>query len=334
METCRILLRADTGASVGLGHFSRCCALAASLRRRFDCFLISRNHEGRPLSPLQHSMLKDAGAGFIEVKGDTQEEFDAAFLGIVAQDDIVVLDNYYFSTDYQRKVRERAGALVALDDLHARHFVADAVITVSPLRREDFSLEPYSRFLGGVDYAFLRAPFLDTPRRERIAGAPKRAAVAMGGADPYRLSGRIVSLLEEIIPGVECDIIAGPTVDLSELSGSRHHIWREVGAEQIVGIFDSADIAVLPASTVCVEAFSRGLPVAAGYYADNQLDFYRGGVSAGWFAPLDDLRDSEYELRGRIRAALSDDRKAPDFDFAARRREVTDLFEELRGLCG
>ena len=314
----RVLLRADAGSRIGFGHFVRTVALASYLADDFDCLVYSQNPDGSGMSQAQLAMIAEATA--TPLQGD--------FAEALAPGDIAVLDNYFFTTEYQREVRSRCRALVCIDDMHDRHFVADVVMTVCPLIRADFSLEPYTRFYGGVEWTFLRAPFL-APLPERTPGPVKRIVTAMGGADPFHLTDRIIGIIRDINAATAIDVIAGPSVRVNESAGDVK-VWRNVDAKTIVGILDRADLGVFPSSTVCIEAFARRLPVAAGWYVDNQHDFYRHGESEGWFTPLGSLLDSDEKIRERLAKAIQGGApQPPAFDFAARREDIINIFKNL-----
>lgn len=326
----RVVLRADAGSSIGFGHFVRTTALAAYLRDDFECVVATRNPDtGRP-TPYQLSLIEEADALPSDLTGREREEFDAAFLDDLMPDDIVVLDNYYYPAEYQSEIRTRCRALVCIDDVHDRHFVSDVVMTFCPLDREDFSMEDYTRFYGGIKWSFLRQPFL-APARQRPSGTIRRIAMAMGGADPFGLTDRYIALLRRIAPDVVLDVLAGQTVRVSYQQDQRLHIWRQADAKTIAEIFDNADLGIFPASTVCVEAFSRRLPIAAGHYVDNQEEFYAYGVEHGWFAPLGCMLDDDAQIERRLAPILSADMPAPasDFDFRRSRREIINIFKSL-----
>ncbi|MDE6007040.1 MAG: pseudaminic acid biosynthesis protein PseG [Muribaculaceae bacterium] len=332
-ELPRVMLRADAGSSIGFGHFVRTSALAAYLRNDFRCVIASFNPDGL-ISDYQKNLVKDSGAEFLPLTAADIDTADAIFLNAIEKSDIVVLDNYYFSTSYQHSVREKAHALVCIDDVHDRHFVADAVMTFCPLSRSDFSLEPYTRFYGGMEWSFLREPFLQ-PRIARKANEIKkqpRVVMAIGGADPYRLTDRMIGLVTGVIPDVNLDVIAGPTVETCTPESDKLHIWRRMDANGMASIFDKADWGIFPASTVCVEAFSRGLPVAAGFYVDNQKEIYSYGVREGWFAPLGYLLDSPEQIALRLENAMESPalNKSPDFDFLARKKDIVEVFKSLQ----
>lgn len=326
----RVVLRADAGSSIGFGHFVRTVALAAYLKDDFDCVVVTRNPDlGHP-SDHQRMLASENGLHLAEIAGKEREEFDPLFLAMLRKDDIVVLDNYYYLTGWQREVRSRCRALVCIDDMHDRHFPADVVMTFCPLRREDFSLDAGTRFFGGPEWSFLRSPFLTPCRRQKAAMPPKRVAIAMGGADPFRLTGKIVRIIRGINPLIELEVLAGSTVKIDFEPDSRLRVHRQAGAGEIAAMFDSCDLGIFPASTVCMEAFARHLPVAAGHYVDNQEELYTYGVEHGWIAPLGCLLDDAADLEPRLRNILSSPpAPAPDFDFPAYREKITDIFRSL-----
>lgn len=305
-----VVIRADADSRTGYGHFVRSSALAAILRNHFRVDMVSFNAD-------------TAACG--------KEEFDKDFLGMLAPGDIAVLDNYYHTTAYQNAVRSRCGSLVLIDDMHLHHTPADVVLTFCPLRREDFSLEPYARFYGGIDRAFLREPFLEPiPVRER-PWPPRRVMLAMGGADPFLLTGKTARSVRAVWPEAIIDIVAGKNVADSEFSGNKGIcIHRDLDAAAMVRLLDNADLAVLPASTVCVEAFARHTPVAGGYFIDNQKSFCDHCERMRLFTPLGCLLDPEEEMTRRFQAiAASGVVPAPDIDFTSRRKEIIEIFKNL-----
>lgn len=343
-----VILRADAGSSIGFGHFVRTCALAAYLRNDFSCYIATRNPDTEELSDYQLSMILEAGAQPLLVKGCLREVYDSNFIATciaqTAKDSakpIIVLDNYYYSTQYQSKVREVSQALICIDDMHNRHFVADAVMTFCPLSRLDFSLEPYTKFYGGIEWSLLRAPFLrpliaDRTQSVSVAKSEQSKAIssialAMGGADPFRLTDKMIDIIREIDASIQIDVIAGQTVVVESEIDKNVRINRNVNAEKIADIFDYADLGIFPASTVCVEAFARRLPIAAGHYVDNQEEFYRYGVKADWFAPLGCFLDSKQQLKERLEKIICNNALpvAPEFDFRRRRKDIIDLFKQF-----
>ena len=329
----RVVLRADAGSRIGMGHFVRTCALAAYLADEFDCVVASRNPDLGHMTGHQLSMIAEANARPAPLTGGERDEFDRDFLDYIQKDDIVVLDNYYYPTLYQTETRGRCAALVCIDDVHDRHFTADAVLTFCPLSRADFSLEDYTLFRGGMEWAFLRKPFL-APVKKRVSkssdSGPLRIATAMGGADPFGLTDKIVSIIIRLAPQARIDVIAGSSVKAECGSWPNVTVHREADAATIAAIFDRADAGIFPASTVCVEALSRMLPIIAGWYVDNQKEIYADGVSRGWFAPIGNMLDDTDEIEMRLRRALGNLPTPPEMDFAVQCERIRDIFRNFR----
>lgn len=332
----RVVLRADYGKETGYGHFFRTLALAGYLKDEFKCCFSTFNHDtGGILPDADLKVILKQAALFMNWEYSSFEEFNEGFIRCLLPNDIVVLDNYYFSTTFQKRVKEKGCRLVCVDDMHDRRMECDLLITPSPLVKEQFDLEDKAEFRGGIEWAFLREPFLKESglNRERHIYPPSRIILTMGGSDAFNLTDKMVRAVREAVPQAAIDVVCGASVTIShELAGtSGITAHRRLSAEEMAALFDNADLAVLPASTVCIEAFSRHLPVIAGYCVDNQMDFYSSGKAKGWFAPLESLRDDEEAMARRMKEIL--DHKAipspPYINFSAQKKKIIRLFHNL-----
>lgn len=331
MSTQKVIFRADAGKAIGFGHFVRSLALAEYLRDYYNCFFCSFNPTDLQLSEYQLREISKT-CKHLDIKATSFEEFNTKFLELLKGDEIVVLDNYYFNTDYQNKIKKCGCKLVCIDDIHDRHFVADAVITGCPIDKSLFSLENYTMFCSGIKHSFLRRPFLDASIYENRHPRPiKNVAIAIGGSDPYGLTNKILHIFEKLCPHLTISVIAGDTVNIDPKFVNKTNIYQRVGAEEIVNIFSNADLGVFSASTICVEALACSLPVAAGWYVDNQKEFYEYGVKHRLFMPLGNFLDPEESLIDRIESAIRSDKitKTDHIDFAEGKRDIINLFKQL-----
>ena len=103
----RVVLRADAARSIGFGHFVRTMALAAYLSRDFDCRVASFNPDLLRISDYQLGLIAEASATPLHLEAADRDAYDAAFVESLDPEDIVVLDNYYYTTAYQQHVRSR-----------------------------------------------------------------------------------------------------------------------------------------------------------------------------------------------------------------------------------
>lgn len=62
---------------------------------------------------------------YLPLEGNDKIQYDKSFLSSLNFDDIVVLDNYFFDTDFQKAIKLKGCKLVCIDDIHTRHFYCD-----------------------------------------------------------------------------------------------------------------------------------------------------------------------------------------------------------------
>ena len=116
----KIYFRADAGATIGYGHFVRTLALADMLKDDFECVFVTQNP-----SDYQRAEV-DKVCQLVAVPA-SDEKFPA-FLEMLEGNEIVVLDNYFYDTEYQRAIKDKGCRLVCIDDRKHQHFYADVII--------------------------------------------------------------------------------------------------------------------------------------------------------------------------------------------------------------
>lgn len=327
----RVVFRADASKTTGYGHFVRCLALAGYLKDDFRCEFASFNQDD-PWGEMTDYQLGELVKVCtpLAIVGHSREEFDGNFMEDVREGDIVVLDNYYYDTIYQQALIDKGCKLVCIDDMHKHHMVCDLLLTPCPLTREDFSLEPYTRFAGGVEWAFLRDPFLSPVRIRNIQSEIKRVVLTMGGSDAFNLTDKMTEVTKSVLPAAVIDVICGEGVRLGTKGEPNVNFHHRLSAEEMVALFDKADVGIFSASTVCIEAFSRSLPVIAGYYVDNQEEFYNYGVRHKYFSGLGCLLDEGAVIAERLRLIIKSNRPVPMVvDFKSQKEKIIELFKAL-----
>ena len=271
----KVYIRADGNSEIGLGHVIRSLALAEMLKDDFNCIFVTRF-----LTDYIHSEALKVCDDIIKLP-ESDDHFDA-FLSILSSNDIVVLDNYFFDTDYQKSIKSKGCKLVCIDDMHDKHFVADVVINHSGgLKREYYSVSPNTCLFLGTDYALLRHEFLD--RNEKNAGSS--LLVCMGGADKENKTLQILKLLEDKQFSHQCYVVVGDAYqyqqDLIEFQQSSQLnivILKNLSAQKMADIMSECRYAICPPSTISFEYLSKkGGELYLINIADNQkyiYDFY------------------------------------------------------------
>lgn len=177
------------------------------------------------------------------------------FLSILDGSEIVVLDNYFFTEEYISELRHKGCKVVRIQDFFEEKSSADAI--VFPCR------DPRR--------ALLRQPFFSG-----VKPAGKKAGrwiIAIGGTDPLGLSEHFKQEMEQ--RGIDAIVLGGGK-----------------NAAEVAELLRSAEGVVCSASSVCYEALACGCKVCAGWYVDNQQDFYRLLCDRGLILPLGDLRSA------------------------------------------
>jgi len=202
----KVLLHADGGVNIGLGHASRCSALWAALSRAGH----TANVLVEPSSGL---------AGYLSRLGVPCIEAHADPISVRAQADrmnadLLIVDSYRWSAMDFSAVRHRDRPIVAFDDEPSRQLPVDAIINGAPgVTSLSYETSPHTLLWLGLTYQVIRDEFIDIPVRGS-AGPLLRLIVLVGGDDPLGLlpvlAEYLDSLANKIDPAFEVQLICGP----------------------------------------------------------------------------------------------------------------------------
>lgn len=313
----RILFRADAGAEIGYGHFIRTLALADMLRDDFECVFYTQD-------PSEYQR-KECEKVCKLVELPAGENRFQLFLDVLNAEDIVVLDNYFYTTEYQKAIKNKGCKLVCIDDMHDKHYVADVVINYGLVDLHDFSTEEYTRVCLGRDYLLLRRAFLDgNNKTER----KKQVLLCFGGADPLRITDKITGLLLSLKVDKRIVVILGKDVFLSRDNRLKVQVLSNVSAEMIASLMRESELGIFSASTISYEGRSQHLPMLIGYYVDNQKEYFEKSVKLQGFVPLYDLRKV---TKSQLKEALNfvSQINVDDYDYSLIPNRYVMLFNDL-----
>ena len=262
----KICFRADAGVNIGYGHFIRSLALADMLKEEFECVF----HVAEP-TPYQIGEMQKV-CPYVSLSESTKFE---AFLDGLDGTEIVVLDNYYYTTDYQREIKTKGCKLVCIDDMHDKHYVADAVINHAPGTKESqFSKEDYTKLYLGPEYLLLRKEFREATCRYTSFKEKQNVYVCYGGTDELNFTLRACEIIINNVPR-HIDVVVGGAYEfydglVSFANDKDITIYRNASPEQIVSLLQGSFLAVVPDSMVFFEACCLRRPIICGYDCDNQ----------------------------------------------------------------
>lgn len=279
----KVYLRADASSKIGYGHFIRSLALANMLKNDFECVFFTQ-------TPTEYQRKEASNVCKLVELPFGNEKFNI-FLYYIKGDEIVVLDNYFFNTDYQKEIKAKGCSLVCIDDMHDKHYVADIVINHGLNEASLFDIEYYTRLCLGFEWALLRDPFLSY-----VDSMPQSGhwLISFGGADYHNLTGKYISILNQINEVKSITAIIGDGFNFEDrlVNSSKIEILKNLSAQEMKEQMLRAEYAILPASGICLEALSCGCKILSGYYVDNQKEIYNNYKNLNYIFPLGDLVDA------------------------------------------
>ena len=271
MQKRKIVFRADGGNLIGMGHFTRTLALAEMLSDQFECIFAIQNP-----SPVQIEEIERVCHSFIDLPLG-KSHFNN-FLDTLRGDEIVVLDNYFFDTEYQFSIKLKGCKLVCIDDLHDKFFKSDLIINHSPgIDVNDYSTNKKTKILLGLDYVLLRSPFLKKAKLKNNNIKNNTVFINFGGEDRLNITLRVIKDMVKSKPNLNAKIVLGYSnkntdsiIDFISKTESKIEVFTNRNASQMAEIICSCDFAVVPSSTVLFEVIACKIPFITGAYVDNQ----------------------------------------------------------------
>lgn len=274
-----IIIRADGGTSIGMGHVVRCLALAEMLKNDFVITFAIQN----PADAVLKVIHQTTELLLHLPKTDNYETDAVNFAQFLTGDEIVILDGYHFKTDYQKVIKEKGCKLVVIDDLHDWHQLADVIINhADGASEKDYSAETYTRFCLGLDYILLRKEFLNTSFREEKIKTVSRFFISMGAADEQNNTSKFAEALLQIDEAKEIHLMLSAInphikkIEETLLKDSRVKGHFNLSAQEIVDLLKKTDVVVCPASSISLESCAVGVGLISGYTAENQLGNLNG----------------------------------------------------------
>jgi spore coat polysaccharide biosynthesis predicted glycosyltransferase SpsG len=287
MSGAHVVLVTEGSADVGLGHVSRCRAIAravltAGARASFVAVP----------EPRVQALLGALPAPVVPLSWTTDPAAALAALRDLAPDAIVV-DSYKATPDFLLALGGLGARVVAVDDTAERALPVDAVVN-GGIAAESL---PYRRtadtaWLLGARYALLDPAYAGLPERSarpRVA----RLLVTLGGGANTGDVAAVVRAADAVLRDATIDVAVGSFVaDAPELDAAARASANRVAVHRgRFGLRDmmlAADLAVCGAGMTLYELAATATPAMTVCMADNQRPnaeaFARAGAApaAGW----------------------------------------------------
>jgi UDP-2,4-diacetamido-2,4,6-trideoxy-beta-L-altropyranose hydrolase len=273
-------MRADASEVIGHGHVIRCLSLAEMAEWDITPVFIVRDCPEQLIIEIKKTF------DFIQLPKaiNLQEEPDFFAEKLMNPGDIIIIDGYNFSAEYQQNLRIKGFKTVYIDDLHEGIQVSDFVINHAP--NVDASLykkNADTSLLLGLEYLILRKEFRQISElKTKKINQVNDLVICFGGADPSNLT----------LKALKAFITTGLQINLHIITGSsylfKQELINEVNMDNRIQLYENLDAGkmahllykvqavICPASTISLEALTSGNLLITGLTAPNQSPILNG----------------------------------------------------------
>ena len=253
-----IVILTEGGQRIGLGHVSRCAALASAFKA----------HGARIKFVLRGD---ETALAFLESQGFRGHFFDweedlVQTKDLVSESKVVVVDSYIAELPFYNWLSTKVSKLLVLDDFFRLPFPERAFI-LNPVAEPDGN--PFHLF--GLQYALLRPAFWEVPERE-VRDEVYRVLITFGGEDLRGLTPLVVRVVSQVFPEAECAVVVGPAFANQNLvvEEGQIKIYRNLSAKKMRDLMLSSDVAVSAGGQTLFELIRTGTPTVSVLTAENQ----------------------------------------------------------------
>lgn len=319
-----LLIRADAGSSIGVGHVMRCLGLAQVWQERGG--RVSFISAAMPESLA--ARLASEGIAVHPIHAEPASAEDAHLTRAFAQDaDWLLVDGYNFGTTWLRQVRGRPKVALWTDHAHDTELPVDLILNQNPHAEPSLyqASAPGSRLLLGAEFIVLRREFREPLSRRRPRESVGRMLVTFGGGVAAGAHDAFLDAAEQLGARLPPTTLlvgqAHPARDtIFARAANNPALTAQIATDRFPGLIEAADLAISAAGATLWELASLGVPSLALIIADNQeplaqhLEARGAGISLGWpsartsglmASHVDRLLANPGELAGMSRAALA-----------------------------
>lgn len=315
----RVAVRVDATSAIGWGHFKRCLAIAAPLRRQG----VRLQWLGRSDASEVAVQVRDAGDEWIELDPDaTMPVHDAqACIRHWAKHrpNLALVDHYRLDAHWHRAVRNATGARIAVvDDLANRPLAPDLLIDHN--LAADHAAKYRSVLLPGVpmccgpDHALL-GPHYTEHAKAVVRVLPQRVGLVMGATDPQRHAQWALRVLRQQAgwAGNVCVATTSANAGLADLQAALDADGRAellLDAPHLADFFAGLDLAIVAGGGALWECCCLGVPTVALITVDNHRQSVPpvAAVSAVLGLEAEGQRPEQAQALGQaVRTLLADD---------------------------
>lgn len=260
----KILIRAEGGCRIGMGHVMRMLVLADTLREFAEVVFVCRDN-GEFQTGIKH--IEACGYSALKIDGISVV---GALAGIGG--DCLVTDSYDVDESYFDSTKAIFSITGYMDDLNKYRINADFIINQN-IYADDlrYKADMSTRLFLGTQYTLLRKEFQKLPKR-KTRNKMQNVLITLGGADPNNLTEIIALKLSSAFPEISFHIAVGLSFmhkdSLQKIA--RENIFLHINPK-MSELMLKCDAAISACGSTVYELCACGTPVIGVVTADNQI---------------------------------------------------------------
>ena len=260
-----LLVRADAGPGIGVGHVMRCLAIAEAWIELGGRVVFASAELPVPIG----GRVSQLGSRVVTV---SSSETTAA-LAVEVGARFAIVDGHHLGPEYQQDLGAAGARVLVIDDRgESATDAADVILNPNATAHTDLYRQLRGITLLGPAYALIRREFRGIARTRTLAETARRILVSFGGADPADLSPVAIAALAEI-EGLHVRVVVGASADraLAAPANAKSTIEVVPWLQDLAGQMRWADLAIVAAGSTCWELAACGVPMIAVPVTETQL---------------------------------------------------------------
>jgi UDP-2,4-diacetamido-2,4,6-trideoxy-beta-L-altropyranose hydrolase len=265
----------------GIGHLSRVASICSGLITN-ECLLIDSDQYAFEFASEYFSSIK---------KVRNRDEI----LASLSPGDVLLADTYEFSAPFWKEIKEMNVKLILVNDIPTPDLEAELLVNHAPgIKESDFLNSKITDWALGLKYSLIRDTFLANAQEEQRNEKEDYCFICMGGADPLNITAWFFNFFRNNIPGIEIKMVVNNESELYS-EDPRLALSGPLNEKDIFKMIAKAKMAILPSSTLALEAIACRTPFITGYFIENQIQLYRGLLGMELAYGIGNMNDLETE---------------------------------------
>jgi UDP-2,4-diacetamido-2,4,6-trideoxy-beta-L-altropyranose hydrolase len=259
----KIIIRADGGINIGMGHVMRTLVLADHLSEFAEVVYACRAEDEF-----------HAGREYIRQKGFKVIEISQRSRILDIQDikaDCLITDSYDVNENYFNETKKSFVVTGYIDDLNTHRYDVDFIINQNSYAEDlYYSVNTHTKLFLGSRYALLREEFINLPRKD-IRKNVEDIMITMGGSDNNNLTKTIIDNISIVYPNLNLHVVMGPSFIYKQALKSMENDKIVLYSNpKMSDIMQKCDVAIAACGSTLYELAASGTPTIGVTVADNQ----------------------------------------------------------------